>query len=124
MPVPGLTVRIAVLGALMEAVLTLAALGGRAVPDPVDPVTVFLEPKRSWLARDEGRSMLALPAGRRGNLKQRLWGLSHIRCTGLLVMYLSVPTGIAGVMMKGWRYAETDFMHNSFDCVIIMVTKL
>ncbi len=91
MPVPGLAVRIAVLGALIEAVLTLAALGGRAKPDPaddlVDPATVFLEPKRSWLARDEGRSMLAWPAGRRDSLKQQLWGLSHIRCTGLLVLY-------------------------------------
>ncbi len=86
MPVPGLAVRIAVLGALMEAVLTLVALGGRAKLDPVDPETVFLEPTRSWLARDEGRSMLALPAGRRDSLKQRLWGLSHIRCK---VLYLS-----------------------------------
>ncbi len=74
MPVPGLAVRIAVLGALIEAVLTLAALGGRAEPDPVDPVTVFLE--RSWLARDEGRSMFALPAGRPDSLNQRSLGLT------------------------------------------------
>ncbi len=96
---PGLAVRIAVLGALIEAVLTLAALGGRAKPDPaddpVDPVMVFLEPKRSWLARDEGRSMLALPAGRRDSLKQRSWGLSHVRCKGLLVRFQ-----IAGVMLN------------------------
>ena len=46
-PVPGLAVRIAVLGALKEAVLTLAALGGRAKPDPADPVKLVLPPKLS-----------------------------------------------------------------------------
>ncbi len=101
MPVPGLAVRIAVLGALMEAVLTLVALGGRAKPDPADPATVFLRPKRSWLARDEGRSMFALPAGRQDSLKQRSRELSLVRCRGLLVLYLS------GIKPLCWRYAES-----------------
>lgn len=47
MPVPGLAVRIAVLGALNDAVLTRAALGGRAKFGPADPAIVLLAPKLS-----------------------------------------------------------------------------
>lgn len=115
---PGLAVRDAVPGALIEAVLTLVALGGRAKPDPVDPVTVFLEPKRSWLARDEGRSMFAQLAGRQDSLKQRSCGLSYLGCRGRLVLYLS------GTRSHCWRYAELFVPHHDHKVVAVKFQAL